>query len=80
MAYICNRKVRLKVIDANIGLALNVFVNLNQKKYYWKNTGFLNLGWLKFDNKDSDEDETGFKVTSDLKPARYFPPILNQRS
>ena len=51
--------------SVNIGIALNVFANLEQKKYYWKNTVFLNLGWLKFDNKDVEEAEEGFKTASD---------------
>lgn len=53
------------VSSANIGIALNVFANLEQKKYYWKNTAQLNLGWIKFDDKDDDEDEEGFKVAAD---------------
>ena len=50
---------------ATIGFTLNGFVNLDQKKYFWKNAGSINLSWLKFDNKDIDTDEDGFQVAAD---------------
>ena len=49
----------------SIGLTANAFANLQQKKYFWRNGGNLNLGWIKFDNKDIDTDETALQVTSD---------------
>jgi hypothetical protein len=50
---------------ATIGLSVNAFAHLDQEKYFWRNTGNLNLGWLKFDNKDSEEDINDFQVSSD---------------
>jgi hypothetical protein len=50
---------------ANIGFTLNGFANLDQKKYFWRNNAGLNLSWLKFDNKDVDDDVEGFQVASD---------------
>lgn len=50
---------------ANIGFALNGFANLDQKKYFWRNSAKLNLSWLKFDDKEIDTDEEGFQVASD---------------
>jgi len=52
--------------SATIALASNVFTQLDQKRYYWRNTAAINLGWLKFDNKDVADDESGFQATSDL--------------
>ncbi len=49
----------------NIGLTVNGFVEIEQRKYFWKNAFNNNTGWLKFDNKDNTEDETGFEVASD---------------
>ncbi len=49
----------------NIGLTLNGFANLQQKKYFWRNGGNLTLGWLKFDDKDKDDDAGDFQVAAD---------------
>lgn len=48
-----------------IGLSANGFANLQQKKYFWRNGTNLTLGWLKFDNKDSDEDADTLQVAAD---------------
>lgn len=50
---------------ATIGITMNGFANMDQKRYFWKNAAGLNLSWLKFDNKDIDTDETGFQVAAD---------------
>lgn len=50
---------------ANIGLTVNGFVEIQQRKYFWKNTFNNSSGWLKFDDKDNPDDETGFQVSSD---------------
>ncbi len=50
---------------ATIGFTLNGFANVDQKKYFWRNSSGLNLSWLKFDNKDVDDDEDGFQVAAD---------------
>lgn len=52
--------------SATIGFSTNGFVELEQKKYLWRNTANLNLGWLKFDNKDTNEDNTDFQATADI--------------
>jgi len=53
------------VSAANIGLNLNAFIHLDQKKFFWRNTGNINLGWLKFNNKEIETDNTGFEVAAD---------------
>lgn len=50
---------------ATIGFTLNGFANLDQKKYFWRNGAALNLSWLRFDNKDVDDDVDGFQVAAD---------------
>lgn len=54
------------ISSVNIGVAFNGFINLDQKKFFWQNTGNLTLGWLKFNNKDLDNDDDGFQVSADL--------------
>ncbi len=50
----------------SIGFAGNGYVNLNQKKYFWRNNLNLALGWQKFDDADDpNEDNKAFQVTSD---------------
>lgn len=58
-------KDRPNTSAASIGLSLNAYANLDQKKSFWRNAGNLNLGWLKFDDKDIETDATGFQVSSD---------------
>lgn len=49
----------------NIGLSANAFANLQQKKYFWRNNTNLALAWLKFDDKDKDDDNDDFQVAAD---------------
>ena len=54
----------------NIGVSVNGFANLIEDKFFWRNSGTINLGWVKLDDasKTGDEDfETAtdvFTVTS----------------
>lgn len=50
---------------ATIGFTLNGFANVQQPKYFWRNSGVLNLSWLKFDNKDDPDDNDDFQVAAD---------------
>lgn len=50
---------------SNLGFTVNSFFNLEQKKYFWKNTININQSWLRFDNKDKEEEENGYQVASD---------------
>ncbi len=49
----------------NLGFSLNGFANMQQRKTFWRNSGSLTLGWLKFDDKDNPDDEDGFQVAAD---------------
>lgn len=50
---------------ASIGLTASAFADMEHEKYFWRNSGSLALGWIKFDNKDIDTDPDGFQVASD---------------
>jgi hypothetical protein len=53
----------------NIGFAGNGFANLEQRKYFWRNNANLTLGWLKFNDRDNNEDENEFNVSADALAA-----------
>ncbi|MBD0780052.1 DUF3078 domain-containing protein [Maribacter sp. ANRC-HE7] len=50
----------------NIGVTINGFANLNQEKFFWRNSGNINLGWVKFDDKDDPADDDSFKQATDV--------------
>ena len=50
----------------NIGVTVNGFANLDQEKFFWRNSGNINLQWVKLDNKDIDTDDDGFNGTTDV--------------
>ncbi len=49
----------------NIGITVNAFANLIQKDFFWRNSGTLNLGWVKLDDKSVAGDE-GFDTATDV--------------
>ena len=50
----------------NIGITVNGFANLDREKFFWRNSGSLNLGWVKIDDKDIATDDTDFNATTDV--------------
>lgn len=52
--------------SGNIGATLNAFANLNREKFFWRNSGSINLQWVKLDNKDIDTDDDSFNGTTDV--------------
>jgi len=50
----------------NIGFSVNAFANLNREKDFWRNSLNLNLGWVKFDDKDDPTDNDDFKTATDI--------------
>ncbi len=52
--------------SGNIGITVNGFANLDREKYFWRNSGNLNLGWVKLDDKDNPNDDTSFRGTTDV--------------
>ncbi|MBC8767485.1 DUF3078 domain-containing protein [Arenibacter sp. BSSL-BM3] len=50
----------------NIGITTNAFANLNQPKFFWRNSLNINLGWVKIDDKDIDTDNDSFRSATDV--------------
>lgn len=50
----------------NIGITTNAFANLNQPKYFWRNSLNINLGWVKIDDKDIETDDDSFQSATDV--------------
>lgn len=54
------------VNSGNIGVTVNGFANLQQEKFFWRNALNVNLGWVKFDDRDIDTDDDGFREGTDV--------------
>lgn len=52
--------------SGNIGVTANAFANLQQEKFFWRNSLTANFAWIKLDDKDIDTDEEGFTGTTDV--------------
>ncbi len=52
--------------SGNIGVTLNGFANLDREKFFWRNSGNLNLQMVKLDDKDIETDKDGFEGTTDV--------------
>lgn len=54
------------VSSGNIGFTVNGFANLKEEKYFWRNSGNINLAWVKFDDKDDPNDDDGYRESTDV--------------
>ena len=52
--------------SGNIGFTVNAFANLQEEKFFWRNSGNVNLAWVKLDDKDDPNDEDGFRESTDV--------------
>ena len=50
----------------NFGITVNGFANLIEEDYFWRNSGSINLGWVKLDNKDDATDSADFETATDV--------------
>ncbi|NNC49426.1 MAG: DUF3078 domain-containing protein [Flaviramulus sp.] len=50
----------------NIGFTVNAFANLIEDKFFWRNSGTVNLAWVKLDDKDNPNDDDSFNPTTDV--------------
>ncbi len=65
--------------SAALSGTINAFANRQAEKYFWNNSGVLNLGWLKFDDKDLPTDQTKFRRNTDvLRLASLYGYKLNK--
>ncbi len=52
--------------SGNIGATVNAFANLDREKFFWRNSGNINLQWVKLDDKDDATDSDSFNGTTDV--------------
>ena len=49
-----------------IGITINPSANFDGDKTFWYNRAQINLGWVKFDDKDDPLDDDSFRETTDV--------------
>ncbi len=52
--------------SGNIGFTVNGYANLIQDKFFWRNSGTLNLSWVRLDDRDDVSDSENFDPTTDI--------------
>ncbi|TYB79908.1 DUF3078 domain-containing protein [Bizionia myxarmorum] len=52
--------------SGNINITVNPYAKLDTEKYFWYNTGNINLSWVKFDDKDDSTDDDSFREANDV--------------
>jgi len=52
--------------SGSIGFTVNAAADKIEESYFWKNALTLNLNWVKFDDEDDPNDNTGFQATTDV--------------
>ncbi|MCF1190561.1 DUF3078 domain-containing protein [Mangrovimonas sp. AS39] len=52
--------------SGNINITFNPHAKLDREKYFWYNQANINLGWVKFDDKDDPTDEEGWREAVDV--------------
>jgi hypothetical protein len=50
----------------NIGITINGFANLIEDNFFWRNSGAINVGWVKIDDKDVTTDSSDFETATDV--------------
>lgn len=50
----------------NFGINVFGFADLIQDRFFWKNALNINIGWVKFDDKDDDTDSNNYEVANDI--------------
>lgn len=49
-----------------IGITVNPFLKYDSENYFWYNQGQINLGWVKFDDKDDPNDDDSYRESNDV--------------
>ncbi|MEM8999092.1 MAG: DUF3078 domain-containing protein [Bacteroidota bacterium] len=52
--------------SGNIGFTVNATANLQQEKFFWRNSLNTNLTWVKLDDEDDPDDDDGFREATDV--------------
>ena len=50
----------------NFGVNVNIFADKIEEKYFWKNATNINIGWVKFDDKDDNLYSVDYEVATDV--------------
>jgi hypothetical protein len=50
----------------NFGININAFADRIEDNYFWKNAVNVNVGWVKFDDKDDPTDNDSYEVATDV--------------
>jgi len=50
----------------NFGVNVFGFADLIEDKFFWKNAMNINIGWVKFDDRDDDTDSDEYEVANDI--------------
>ena len=53
-------------VSSSIRGTLNGYANYDEPKYFWRNSGGLNLGWLKLDTDVEDGMDAEFEQVADI--------------
>ncbi len=53
------------IASSSISVALNGYANHLAKDYFWRNGANLNMGWVKFDDRDNPDDIDGYQQSAD---------------
>lgn len=53
-------------VSSSIRATLNAYANYDEPKYFWRNSGGLNLGWLKLDTDVKDNVDAEFEQVADI--------------
>ncbi len=53
-------------VSSSIRASLNAFANYDEPKYFWRNSGGLNLGWQKLDTDVEDNVDVDFEQVADI--------------
>lgn len=54
----------------SLGITGNVFANLDQQKYLWRNSINFAFGWQRFKDEDDPEEDGEYEITSDVFSAK----------
>ncbi|MDC6366385.1 MULTISPECIES: DUF3078 domain-containing protein [Flavobacteriaceae] len=52
--------------SGTIGFTVNAFANQQEEKFFWRNAANINLNWVKLDDQDDPNDESGFREATDV--------------
>ena len=52
--------------SARIGITINPYAKLDREAYFWYTQAQINLGWIKFDDKDDPNDDDSYREATDV--------------